>query len=193
MEQLYSLFKKSSGVSTDTRKIENNLLFFCLKGANFNGNEFAKEALEKGALAVIIDEKEYFIDERTILVEDVLKALQNLATFHRKQFSIPVIGITGSNGKTTSKELIAAVLSTQLNVHFTSGNLNNHIGVPLTLLQLNETHEIAVIEMGANKPGDSQELVEIAEPTHGIITNIGRAHLEGFGSLEGVVNTKTEM
>lgn len=193
MEQLYSLFKKSSGVSTDTRKIENNLLFFCLKGANFNGNEFAKEALEKGALAVIIDEKEYFIDERTILVEDVLKALQNLATFHRKQFSIPVIGITGSNGKTTSKELIAAVLSTQLNVHFTSGNLNNHIGVPLTLLQLNETHEIAVIEMGANKPGDIQELVEIAEPTHGIITNIGRAHLEGFGSLEGVINTKTEM
>lgn len=193
MEQLYSLFKKSSGVSTDTRKIDNNLLFFCLKGANFNGNEFAKEALEKGALAVIIDEKEFFIDERTILVEDVLLALQNLANFHRKQFSIPIIGITGSNGKTTSKELIAAVLSTQLNVLFTSGNLNNHIGVPLTLLQLNDTHEIAVIEMGANKPGDIQELVEIAEPTHGIITNIGRAHLEGFGSLEGVINTKTEM
>lgn len=193
MEQLYSLFKKSSGVSTDTRKIDNNLLFFCLKGANFNGNEFAKEAIEKGALAVVIDEKEYYIDERTILVEDVLKSLQDLANFHRKQFSIPIIGITGSNGKTTSKELIAAVLSTQLNVHFTSGNLNNHIGVPLTLLQLNETHGIAVIEMGANKPGDIQELVEIAEPTHGIITNIGRAHLEGFGSLEGVVNTKTEM
>lgn len=193
MEHLYSIFKNSSGISTDTRNIEKNFLFFCLKGANFNGNRFAQEALDKGALAVVIDEQEFYIDERTILVSDVLNTLQKLANFHRKQFSIPIIGITGSNGKTTSKELIAAVLSTQLNVHFTSGNLNNHIGVPLTLLQLNDSHEIAVIEMGANKPGDIKELVEIAEPTHGIITNIGRAHLEGFGSLEGVIKTKTEM
>lgn len=193
MEHLYSIFKNSSGISTDTRVIEKNFLFFCLKGANFNGNKFAQEALDKGALAVVIDEEEFFIDERTILVPDVLTALQQLANYHRRQFTFPIIGITGSNGKTTSKELIAAVLSTQLNVHFTSGNLNNHIGVPLTLLRLNESHEIAVIEMGANKPGDIKELVDIAEPTHGIITNIGRAHLEGFGSLDGVIKTKTEM
>ncbi len=193
METLYKLFKQATGISTDTRRIENNILFFCLKGENFNGNSFAKEALEKGALAVVIDEKEFYVDERTILVENALETLQKLATHHRKQFSIPLIGITGSNGKTTSKELISAVLSTEKKVHFTAGNLNNHIGVPLTLLELNESHEIAVIEMGANKPGDIKELVEIAEPTHGIITNIGRAHLEGFGSLQGVIKTKTEL
>ena len=184
---------KSEGVHTDTRTITKNSIFFCLKGANFDGNKFAAEALEKGAAFVVIDNKDYFIDDRTILVDDVLLALQNLAREHRRMFQIPIIGITGSNGKTTSKELISTVLSKKYNVHYTKGNLNNHIGVPLTLLQLNSNHEIAVIEMGANKPGDIKELAEIAEPTHGIITNIGRAHLEGFKSLEGVINTKTEL
>ncbi len=193
MEALYTTFKKSSGVQTDTRSITPNCLFFCLKGANFDGNAFAAEALEKGALSVVIDNPQYQIPGKTILVEDALIALQQLAREHRRSFGIPIIGITGSNGKTTSKELISAVLSKQFNVHFTKGNLNNHIGVPLTLLQLKEEHEIAVIEMGANKPGDIKELAEIAEPTHGIITNIGRAHLEGFGSLEGVIQTKTEL
>ncbi|MNU49995.1 UDP-N-acetylmuramoyl-tripeptide--D-alanyl-D-alanine ligase [compost metagenome] len=193
METLYNLFQASTGVETDTRKIQKGSLFFCLKGANFDGNTFAEEAVKLGAIAVVIDNPSYQIEGKTILVEDVLKALQELARHHRNQFRIPVIGITGSNGKTTSKELISATLSTQFNVHFTQGNLNNHIGVPLTLLQLTKSHEIAVIEMGANKPGDIQELVEIALPTHGIITNIGRAHLEGFKSLEGVIKTKTEL
>lgn len=193
IEELYQLFQQSSGVETDTRKITPDCLFFCLKGTNFDGNTFAREAIEKGALRVVIDNADYAIEGKTLLVEDVLKALQSLARHHRRQFAVPVIGITGSNGKTTSKELIAAVLETQFKVHYTKGNLNNHIGVPLTLLQLTSQHEIAVIEMGANKPGDIRELVEIAEPTHGIITNIGRAHLEGFGSLEGVVRTKTEL
>ncbi len=193
METLYKLFQSGTGVETDTRKIQKGSLFFCLKGANFDGNTFAQEALKLGAIAAVVDNPEYHTEGETILVEDVLKALQDLARYHRNRFQIPIIGITGSNGKTTSKELISATLSTQLKVHFTQGNLNNHIGVPLTLLQLNETHEIAVIEMGANKPGDIKELVEIALPTHGIITNIGRAHLEGFKSLEGVIKTKTEL
>ncbi|MNJ85878.1 UDP-N-acetylmuramoyl-tripeptide--D-alanyl-D-alanine ligase [compost metagenome] len=193
METLYSLFKASTGVETDTRKIQKGSLFFCLKGANFDGNTFAEEAIKSGALAAVIDNPDYQIEGKTCLVEDVLKTLQDLARYHRNHFQIPMIGITGSNGKTTSKELISATLSTQFKVHFTQGNLNNHIGVPLTLLQLDESHEIAVIEMGANKPGDIKELVEIALPTHGIITNIGRAHLEGFKSLEGVIKTKTEL
>lgn len=193
METLYALFQSSTGVETDTRKIRTGSLFFCLKGANFDGNTFAEEALKLGAIAAVVDNPDYHTEGKTILVDDVLKALQDLARHHRNQFSIPIIGITGSNGKTTSKELISATLERQLKVHFTQGNLNNHIGVPLTLLQLNSTHEIAVIEMGANKPGDIKELVEIALPTHGIITNIGRAHLEGFKSLEGVIKTKTEL
>lgn len=193
MEKLYTLFKQSTGVQTDTRGELANKLFFCLRGSNFDGNTFAAEALEKGALAVVVDDIQLKTLPGAFYVENTLKALQQLANYHRKQFSIPIIGITGSNGKTTSKELIHAVLSTTYNCHFTKGNLNNHIGVPLTLLQLDETHEIAVIEMGANKPGDIQELVDIAEPTHGIITNVGRAHLEGFGSLEGVIQTKTEL
>lgn len=193
MEAIYTLFQASTGVETDTRKIQKGSLFFCLKGANFDGNTFAEEAIKLGAVAAVIDNPDYHIEGKTILVENTLLALQNLARHHRKQFQIPVIGITGSNGKTTSKELISTVLATQLRVHFTQGNLNNQIGVPLTLLQLNKSHEIAVIEMGANKPGDIKELVEIALPTHGIITNIGRAHLEGFKTLEGVVKTKTEL
>lgn len=193
MDQIYSLFLQSSGVQTDTRTITQDCLFFCLKGGNFDGNKFAEEAIKKGALGAIIDNPDYAIAGKTILVDDTLLALQQLALHHRRQFTIPIIGITGSNGKTTSKELIAAVLQTQYTVLYTNGNLNNHIGVPLTLLQLNSTHEIAVIEMGANKPGDIRELAEIAEPTHGIITNIGRAHLEGFKTLEGVIQTKSEL
>lgn len=192
-EELYSIFKKSNGVETDTRKITPNCLFFCLTGANFDGNTFAEEAIEKGAIAAVIDNPAFAIEGKTILVENTLIALQQLAKYHRQQFQIPVLGITGSNGKTTSKELIATVLDTQLKVQYTQGNLNNHIGVPLTLLQLNESHDIAIIEMGANKPGDIRELVQIALPTHGIITNIGRAHLEGFKNLEGVIQTKTEL
>lgn len=192
-QDLYKAFLASSGVITDTRKDLTNALFFCLKGANFDGNTFAQEAIAQGARFAVIDNDQFTIPGKTILVNDTLIALQQLAHHHRKQFDIPVLGITGSNGKTTSKELIAAVLSTEKNILFTEGNLNNHIGVPLTLLRLNTSHEIAIIEMGANKPGDIHELVEIAEPTHGIITNVGRAHLEGFGSLEGVIRTKTEM
>lgn len=193
LQEIYSIFLKSSGVVTDTRKTTPNCLFFCLKGGNFDGNDFAQEALDKGALAVVIDKPTVSVQDRTYLVEDALKSLQELAHHHRQQFNIPVIGITGSNGKTTTKELIAAVLQTQFNVLFTQGNLNNHIGVPLTLLEIKPAHEIAIIEMGANKPGDIQELVEIAVPTHGIITNIGHAHLEGFKNLAGVIQTKTEL
>lgn len=188
-EQYYS----TSGVCTDTRKIKKDCLFICLKGANFNGNTFASEALKQGAKYVIVDEKEYASNEAIYCVDDALKYLQNLANFHRKKFDIPVIGITGSNGKTSTKELINTVLSTKFNVLATTGNLNNHIGVPLTLLQLSKNHEIAIIEMGANKPGDIKELASIAEPNFGIITNIGKAHLEGFKNFEGVLNTKKEL
>lgn len=195
ISSLYSLFQKSTGVSTDTRKIDSGNLFFALKGPNFNANEFGKKALEMGALAVVVDEEAFAIagDERYVLVEDVLVALQKLANHHRHQLKIPIIGLTGSNGKTTSKELLNAVLKQKFNTLATSGNLNNHIGVPLTLLRIMPEHEIAIIEMGANKQGDIQELCEIAEPTHGFITNIGKAHLEGMGGPEGVLKTKTEL
>ena len=194
MTQLYNYFLQSAGVSTDTRNIYPNCIFFALKGASFDGNTFAIEALKMGAAYAVVDNNEVAQqDERCILVDNVLKALQDLARHHRRQFDIPFIGITGSNGKTTTKELIAAVLTQQYNVHYTKGNLNNHIGVPLTLLQLTKEHEIAVIEMGANHFGDIKELCEIAEPTHGIITNIGKAHLEGFLNFEGVLKTKKEL
>lgn len=192
ISEIYSVFKESTGICTDTRKIEKGNLFFALKGPNFNANKLAKEALEKGAIAVIIDNKDY-TEDKTIFVEDALITLQKLAIHHRNQFDIPFIGITGSNGKTSTKELIVRVLETKYNVHYTLGNLNNHIGVPLTLLSLNEDAEIAVIEMGANKLGDIKELCDIADPDFGIITNIGKAHLEGFGSLEGVARTKSEL
>ncbi|MEM7548906.1 MAG: UDP-N-acetylmuramoyl-tripeptide--D-alanyl-D-alanine ligase [Bacteroidota bacterium] len=192
-EELYSVFKDSTGVTTDTRKIDRGSLFFALKGENFDGNQFAGEALKKGALAVVVDEKNLQGKKGHILVEDTLKALQALANHYRKQFKIPFIGITGSNGKTTTKELITAVLKQKYNVLSTLGNLNNHIGVPLTLLQVDQSTEIAVIEMGANKIGDIAELVAIAQPNYGLITNIGKAHLEGFGSLEGVIRGKTEL
>lgn len=193
MQELYKKFLETTGVSTDTRKIEAGCLFVALKGANFNGNTFAEEALNQGAKYVLIDEAEYQKDERFILVEDSLKTLQLLANYHRNQFNIPVIGITGSNGKTSTKELIAAVLQKKYKVLFTKGNLNNHIGVPLTLLNLTAEHQLAVIEMGANKFKDIEELCDIAEPNFGIITNIGRAHLEGFGGFEGVLRTKLEL
>jgi UDP-N-acetylmuramoyl-tripeptide--D-alanyl-D-alanine ligase len=193
MEELFNLFYETSGVCTDTRAISKDCFFICLKGPQFNGNTFASQALENGAKYVIVDEPEFVNDKRIFLVENGLIFLQQLANFHRKKFPIPVIGITGSNGKTTTKELLAIVLQKRWNVLSTIGNLNNHIGVPLTLLRLTNEHDIAIIEMGANKPNDIQELCEIAEPTHGTITNIGKAHLEGFGDFNGVFKTKTEL
>ncbi|MHA7131482.1 UDP-N-acetylmuramoyl-tripeptide--D-alanyl-D-alanine ligase [Algoriphagus namhaensis] len=192
---LYDLFLQSTGVSTDTRKIEEGNIFFALKGPNFNANEFAAKALEMGASVVVIDDPAYFVedDERYFIAEDALLMLQKLANHHRHQLTIPIIGLTGSNGKTTSKELLHAVLKKKFKTAATKGNLNNHIGVPLTILDIKPEHEIAIVEMGANKQGDIQELCEIAEPTHGFITNIGKAHLEGMGGPEGVLKTKTEL
>lgn len=189
----FELFYETSGICTDSRNIIKDSLFICLKGTNFNGNEFAETALKNGAKFVISDDEKYANNNKIFVVVDCLVYLQKLANYHRKKFDIPLIGITGTNGKTTTKELIATVLGTEKNVLYTKGNLNNHIGVPLTLLNLTTSHEIAVIEMGANKPGDIRELVEIAEPTHGIITNMGKAHLEGFGSFDGVQKTKKEL
>lgn len=193
IDQIHKLFIESSGACTDTRNIKKDSLFFALKGDNFNGNKFATKAIEEGCRFAIIDESEFGQHPNCILVSNVLETLQALGRFHRLQFEIPVLGITGSNGKTTTKELIGAVISKKHNLLMTEGNLNNHIGVPLTLLKINEKHRFAIIEMGANKPKDIKELVEIAAPTHGIITNIGAAHLEGFGSLMGVINTKKEL
>ncbi len=191
-EELYKIFLEHPVVSTDTRNTPDKSLFFALKGANFNANEFAAEAIKKGCAYAIIDDEKFYSD-KCILVPDVLKALQNLANYHRKQFTIPVIGITGSNGKTTTKELTAAVLSKKYSTLFTQGNLNNHIGVPLTLLKLTKEHGMAVIEMGANHVGEIDMLCRIAEPDYGIITNIGKAHLEGFGGYEGVIKAKSEL
>ena len=194
VEQVYNAFLGcDQKVTTDTRNIAKNDLFFALKGPNFNGNKFAEKALELGAKYAVIDEKEYFIEGKTFLVENVLETLQNLARHHREKINIPVVAITGTNGKTTTKELLGAVLTSQYNILITEGNLNNHIGVPLTLLQLNKEHEIAVIEMGASKIGYIKELVEIALPNYGIITNIGKAHLEGFGDVETIKRTKFEL
>lgn len=193
IEQIYRLYKFHSRVETDSRKIENGCLFFALKGNNFNGNQFAGEALEKGAAYAIVDEAEYCRSEKTILVKNVLETLQDLAHFHRNQLGLPILAITGSNGKTTTKELITSVLSSKYRVSSTQGNLNNHIGVPLTLLKMDEKTEIGVVEMGANHPGEISELCSIADPDFGIITNIGRAHLEGFGSFETIKKTKSEL
>jgi len=193
VEKIYQVFLKAEGISTDSRKINKGCLFFALKGDNFNGNKYAEAALSEGASFAIIDEKEYQSSDRTILVNDVLSCLQELALYHRKKLGIPVLGITGTNGKTTTKELISAVLSQKFNVSFTQGNLNNHIGVPLTLLAMNDKTEFGVVEMGANHPGEIAALCKIADPDFGIITNIGKAHLEGFGSFEGVIKTKGEL
>lgn len=193
INELYHIFRNNPVITTDSRNIEPDSLFFALKGDSFNGNKFANEALNKGAAYAIIDEKEFELPEKTVLVENVLQALKDLANLHRKTLGLPIIAITGTNGKTTTKELVSAVLARKYNVSFTQGNLNNHIGVPLTLLKMNESTEFGVVEMGANHPGEIAELCEIADPDYGIITNIGKAHLEGFGSFEGVVQTKTEL
>ena len=193
IDKLYSLFQKYPSITTDSRNCIKDSLFFALKGENFDGNRYADSALANGCSYAIIDNPEYESGTKTILVEDVLLTLQQLANHHRKQFAIPVIAITGSNGKTTTKELMATVLSKKYNTLFTQGNLNNHIGVPLTLLSLTNKHQMAIIEMGANHPGEIKLLSQIAEPDYGIITNIGKAHLEGFGSYEGVIKTKKEL
>ena len=185
--------KESLLVSTDTRNLPAGCVFFALHGANFDGNKFAKQALEQGAALAVIDNPEYALLECTLLVEDTLLALQDLARAWRRELGLPIVGITGTNGKTTTKELLATVLSTKYNLHYTQGNLNNQIGVPLTLLQITRAHEMAIVEMGASHPGDIKELVDIAEPNCGLITNVGRAHLEGFGSFEGVQETKKEL
>lgn len=192
-EELYQLYLKHPIICTDTRKITNNCLFFGLKGDHFNGNQFAKQAIESGAAFAIIDQEEYAIDNRFILVSDVLESLQNLARLHRKALKIPVIGITGSNGKTTSKELINSVLSQKFKTFATEGNLNNHIGVPLSILSVSNDCEIAIIEMGANHKREIEFLCSISQPGYGLITNVGKAHLEGFGGLEGVKIGKGEL
>lgn len=191
--QLHQLFLDSSGISTDTRKIAENTLFFALKGDHFNGNKFVEEALIKGASFAIVDEKEYDISNRTILVENTLKTLQELANYHRDHSNAQILSLTGSNGKTTTKELIHIVLSKKYKTVATQGNLNNHIGVPLTLLSIKDDTEIGVVEMGANHQKEIQELCKIAEPDYGYITNFGKAHLEGFGGIDGVIKGKSEM
>jgi len=191
--ELYKIYKRNPKICTDTRKIEKESLFFALKGENFNGNKFATKAISDGCSFAIIDEKKYCTNNKCILVENVLETLQNLAKHHRKQLSIPIVGITGTNGKTTSKELIHAALSSGKNCYATKGNLNNHIGVPLSILEINKNHEIAIIEMGANHIGEITALCKIAQPNFGVITNIGKAHLEGFGSFEGVIQAKSEL
>jgi UDP-N-acetylmuramoyl-tripeptide--D-alanyl-D-alanine ligase len=191
-DQLYSLFKESTGISTDTRTIKKGEMFFALWGNNYNGNLYAAEALAKGASCAVIDDPLYE-SEKTVLVDDCLFELQALATHHRKELKAPVLAITGTNGKTTTKELIAAIMSKTKIVHYTHGNLNNHIGVPLTILSAPQGVELMIIEMGANHIGEIRTLCLIAKPDYGIITNIGSAHLEGFGSFEGVIKGKTEL
>jgi len=193
MDELYELFLGSNGIQTDTRKIKKGELFFALKGANFNGNEYAAKAIEESGYYAVIDEAKYEVSGKTILVEDVLNTLQDLAAWHRKTLKIPVIAIGGSNGKTTTKELTYAVLSTKFRTISTLGNENNHIGLPLNILRIKPEHEMAVIEMGANNHEEIALLCEIAQPTHGIITNVGKDHLEGFGSVEGVAKANAEM
>ena len=195
ISELYEIFKQHPVVTTDSRDCPVGSLFFALKGASFNGNKFAAAALEKGCAYAVVDEAEYVVegDARFILVDNCLHTLQQLARYHRRALGTPIIGITGTNGKTTTKELTAAVLLQKYNVLYTEGNFNNDIGVPKTLLRLNSTHDIAVVEMGASHPGDIKTLVEIVEPDYALITNVGRAHLQGFGSFEGVIKTKGEL
>ena len=204
IKELYELYKAHPCITTDSRNCPKDSIFLALKGASFNGNLFAEQAIEKGCAYAIVDDQEVYESarkresegaksSRLILVKDCLQTYKDLAREHRRQFDIPVIGITGTNGKTTTKELIAAVLSQKYNVLYTQGNFNNDVGVPKTLFRLTKEHEIAVIEMGASHPGDIKTLVETAEPTCGLITNVGRAHLQGFGSFKGVINTKCEL
>ena len=193
IEEIYKLFKKHPQISTDSRHIVQGAIFFALKGENFNGNSYAAAALNDGAAYALIDESPLKADNRFILVEDVLLTLQQLARYHRLELGIPIIAITGTNGKTTTKELITAVLEKKFSVTATKGNLNNHIGVPLTLLAMNTSTQLGVVEMGANHPGEIAALCSIALPDFGLITNVGKAHLEGFGSFEGVKKTKAEL
>ncbi len=193
IDALHQLFLECNSINTDTRKLQEGDLFFALKGATFNGNAYAAQALNKGAKFAVIDEASYAIPNKTILVTDVLETLQELANYHRKHLKIPVIALTGSNGKTTTKELINAVLSKRFETTATIGNLNNHIGVPLTLLQMTTATEIGIVEMGANHQNEISFLCRIAAPDYGLITNFGKAHLEGFGGVEGVIKGKSEM
>ena len=195
ISELYSIFRQHPVVTTDSRDCPEGSIFFALKGTSFNGNAFAEKALDAGCAFAVIDEKEYAKegDGRFILVDDCLKTLQRLANCHRRRLGTRIIGITGTNGKTTTKELVATVLQKKYNVLYTQGNFNNDIGVPKTLLRLKPEHEIAVVEMGASHPGDIKTLVDIVEPDYGIITNVGKAHLQGFGSFEGVIRTKGEL
>ena len=193
IDQLHNLFLQCNKVSTDTRRIEKKSMFFALKGENFNGNTFTKQALENGASHVIIDEEAYYINNQTILVDNALTTLQELASYHRNYLKVKIIALTGSNGKTTTKELIYATLSQKFKTVATIGNLNNHIGVPLTLLSMQEDTEIGIVEMGANHLKEIELLCTIAQPDYGYITNFGKAHLEGFGSIEGVIKGKTEL
>jgi len=193
IEELHSHYLKTTGASTDTRTISKGCMFFALKGENFNGNDYAKHALEKGAKYAVVDDKMLEANDRFFLVDNVLSTLQKLATYHRKAIKTPIIALTGSNGKTTTKELINAVLSKNYRTLATRGNLNNHIGVPLTLLELNKETEIGIIEMGANHQKEIEFLCSMAYPDYGLITNFGKAHLEGFGGVEGIIKGKSEM
>ncbi|MFH1119607.1 MAG: UDP-N-acetylmuramoyl-tripeptide--D-alanyl-D-alanine ligase [Bacteroidota bacterium] len=192
-EELFARYRQHPYISTDSRIAQPGSLFFSLKGDNFDGNQYSRNALDNGAALAVIDNPSFYVDERTLLVDDVLASLQQLASDFRSSLRIPVIGITGTNGKTTTKELMAAALSARFVTHATTGNFNNHIGVPITLLTIKPDTEIAVVEMGANHIGEIATLCRIARPTHGIITNIGKAHLEGFGSAEGVIRAKSEL
>jgi UDP-N-acetylmuramoyl-tripeptide--D-alanyl-D-alanine ligase len=193
ISELYNLFKTTTGVSTDSRNIKKGSLFFALKGSNFDGNLFAGRALKEGCEFAVIDNESYQENDRFILVEDSLETLQNLARYHRSQLTIPVIAITGSNGKTTTKELLKAALSMNFHVAATRGNLNNHIGVPLTLLEITSEHELALIELGDNHLGEVAFLCQISKPNFGFVTNVGKDHLEGFGSMESNIKAKKEI
>lgn len=193
IQSIYDIFSRFPLVTTDSRSCPKDSLFFALKGGNFDGNKFARAAIEQGCAYAFVDEPEHADGDRILLVDDCLKTLQRMAEYHRKQLGLKIIGVTGSNGKTTTKELLASVLSRKFNLTYTKGNLNNQIGVPLTLLSIKKEHELAIVEMGASHPGDIEELVNIAHPDYGLITNIGTAHILGFGSFEGVVKTKCEL
>ena len=190
IEDFYKIYEQHPVVTTDSRNTPEGSIFFALKGESFDGNKFAQAALDKGCSYAVVDEAEYAVSDKCILVDNVLKTLQQLAAYHRIAIGLPVVGITGTNGKTTTKELVSAVLGSKYNILYTKGNLNNHIGVPLTVLSITKEHQIAVVEMGASHPGDIKELVDIAAPNIGLITNVGRAHLAGFGRFDGVSKTK---
>lgn len=193
VEELHQIFLRTPDITTDSRDVKPNSVFFALTGDNFNGNKYAKQALDEGCPYAVIDDVNFKLDDRYIVVDNVLNTLQELARYHRKKFNIPILAITGSNGKTTTKELVSGILGSKYKVVCTKGNFNNHIGVPLTLLRLNKETEIGVVEMGANHPGEISDLCQLAEPSHGIITNIGHAHIEGFGSFENVIKAKSEL